>query len=154
MAILILFAVAALIVVALIQLFLTGPPPPAPPWETSSNSPRQNDRVSDAMDEAARSSQERGAWYPRGWRRLHVVLLCVATASVVALIVQRVVPPPATDLALMCAVWITFYPVARLIAFLLAQRQFQRHLRPDLEFRNLHAGVYLGKPAAVRWPRG
>jgi uncharacterized membrane protein YccC len=55
-----------------------------------------------------------GAWWPRGWRRLHVVILCFALASVVALIVQRVVPAPATDVALMCAVWVTFYPVARL----------------------------------------
>jgi hypothetical protein len=31
-----------------------------------------------------------------------------------ALIVQRIVPPPATCFALMCAVWIAFYPVARL----------------------------------------
>ena len=37
-----------------------------------------------------------------------------ALASAVALIVQRIVPAPATDVALMCAVWITFYPVARL----------------------------------------
>jgi hypothetical protein len=84
-------------------------------------------------------SHEQGAWWPRGWRRLHVVLLCFAMAGVVALIVQRVVPAPATDLAVMFAVWITFYPVARLkrtepwwahwargivilIAFLLARR--------------------------------
>jgi hypothetical protein len=55
--------------------------------------------------------------------------------------VQRIVPAPATDVALMCAVWITFYPVARLkrtepwwahwargivilFAFLLARRFF------------------------------
>jgi hypothetical protein len=55
-----------------------------------------------------------GAWWPRGWRRLHVVILCFALASFVALIVQRVVPAPATDVALICAVWVTFYPVARL----------------------------------------
>jgi hypothetical protein len=60
------------------------------------------------------ADQDPGAWWPRGWRRLHVVILCFALASVVALLVQRVVPPPATDVALMCAVWITFYPVARL----------------------------------------
>ena len=83
--------------------------------------------------------QDPGAWWPRGWRRLHVVLLCFALASVVALIVQRLVPAPATDLALLCAIWITFYPVARLkrsepwwahwargivifVGFLLAQR--------------------------------
>jgi uncharacterized membrane protein YccC len=83
-----------------------------------------------------------GAWWPRGWRRLHVVILCFALASVVALIVQRVVPPPATDVALVCGVWIAFYPVARLkrsepwwahgargivilFAFLLAQKYFQ-----------------------------
>ena len=63
-------------------------------------------------------------------------------ATVVALIVQRVIPPPTMDLALTFAVWITFYPVARLkrsepwwahwargvavlIAFLLAQRFFR-----------------------------
>jgi hypothetical protein len=86
--------------------------------------------------------QDRGAWWPRGWRRLHVVILCFALASVVALIVQRIVPAPATDVALMCAVWITFYPVARLkrtepwwahwarglvilFAFALAQRYFR-----------------------------
>ena len=86
--------------------------------------------------------QDSGAWWPRGWRRLHAVILCFAMATVVALIVQRVIPPPATDLALMCAVWITFYPVARLkrsepwwahwargivilFAFLLAQRYFR-----------------------------
>jgi hypothetical protein len=87
------------------------------------------------------SRQDPGAWWPRGWRRLHVVILCFALASVVALIVQRVVPPPATDVALIFAVWITFYPVARLkrsepwwahwargivilVAFLMAQRFF------------------------------
>jgi 4-hydroxybenzoate polyprenyltransferase len=87
------------------------------------------------------SRQDPGAWWPRGWRRLHVVILCFALASVVALIVQRVVPPPATDVALISAVWITFYPVARLkrsepwwahwargivilVAFLMAQRFF------------------------------
>lgn len=54
----------------------------------------------------------------------------------------RVIPAPTTDLALMCAIWITFYPVARLkrseprwahwargirdpVAFLLAQRFFR-----------------------------
>lgn len=85
--------------------------------------------------------QDPGAWWPRGWRRLHVVILCFALASVVALIVQRTVPAPATDVVLMCAVWITFYPVARLkrtepwwahwargivilFAFVLAQRLF------------------------------
>jgi len=62
------------------------------------------------------SRQDPGAWWPRGWRRLHVVILCFALASVIALIVQRIVPPPATDVALMCAVWIAFYPVARLSA--------------------------------------
>jgi 4-hydroxybenzoate polyprenyltransferase len=91
------------------------------------------------MNEADTAAKDPGAWWPRGWRRLHVVLLCFALASVAALIVQRVVPPPATDLALMSAVWIIFYPVARLkrtepwwthwargivilIGFLLAQR--------------------------------
>jgi hypothetical protein len=88
------------------------------------------------------SKQDPGAWWPRGWRRLHVVILCFAMATVVALIVQRVVPAPTTDLALMCAIWITFYPVARLkrseawwahwargivilFAFLLAERFFR-----------------------------
>jgi hypothetical protein len=42
------------------------------------------------------------------------VLLCFALASVVAFVVQHTVPQPATDLAMMCAIWITFYPVARL----------------------------------------
>jgi hypothetical protein len=94
------------------------------------------------MNSADRPPQDPGAWWPRGWRRLHVVILCFALASVAALIVQRVVPPPATDVALMCAVWIAFYPVARLkrsepwwahwarglvilFAFLLAQRHFR-----------------------------
>jgi hypothetical protein len=88
------------------------------------------------------SGQDPGAWWPHGWRRLHVVILCFAIATVVALIVQRVIPAPATDLALMCAVWISFYPVARLkrseawwahwargivilFAFLLVQRFFR-----------------------------
>lgn len=95
-----------------------------------------------AMTNVEPLRQDSGAWWPRGWRRLHVVILCFALASVIALIVQRVVPPPATDVALMCAVWITFYPVARLkrsepwwahwargivilFAFLLAQRFFR-----------------------------
>jgi hypothetical protein len=85
---------------------------------------------------------DRGAPWPRGWRRLYVVIFCFAMAAVVAVVVQRVVPPPMTDVALMCAVWITFYPVARLkrseawwahwargivilLAFLLAQRLFR-----------------------------
>jgi hypothetical protein len=34
------------------------------------------------------------------------------------------------------------------------QGQFQGHLGPDRESCNLHADVYLEKPAAVRWPRG
>jgi hypothetical protein len=42
------------------------------------------------------------------------VILCFSLASLIALIVQRVVAPRATDVALMSAVWITFYPVARL----------------------------------------
>jgi hypothetical protein len=88
------------------------------------------------------SGQDPGAWWPRGWRRLHVVILCFALAAVVALIVRRIVPPPGTDVAVMCAVWITFYPVARLkrteswsahwargmvilFAFTLAQRFFR-----------------------------
>ncbi len=33
-----------------------------------------------------RSEQDPGAWWPRGWRRLHVVILCFALATVVALI--------------------------------------------------------------------
>jgi uncharacterized membrane protein YccC len=66
------------------------------------------------MNGADSSSPDPGAWWPRGWRHLHVALLCFSLASVVALIVQRLVPPPATDLALVCAIWITFYPVARL----------------------------------------
>ena len=94
------------------------------------------------MKNAEHSPEDRGAWWPRGWRRLHVVILCLSIATAVALIVQRVVPAPATDLALMCAVWIAFYPVARLkrsepwwahwargivilFAFLLAQRYFR-----------------------------
>ena len=94
------------------------------------------------MENVEPRGQDPGAWWPRGWRRLHVVILCFAMATVVALIVQRVIPPPATDLALMCAIWITFYPVARLkrsepwwahwargimilFAFLLAQRFFR-----------------------------
>lgn len=88
------------------------------------------------------SGPDPGAWWPRGWRRLHVVILCFAMATGVALIVQRVIPEPATDLAVMCAVWISFYPVVRLkrseawwahwargivilFAFLLAQRFFR-----------------------------
>jgi hypothetical protein len=55
------------------------------------------------MTDADVSPKEPGARWPRGWRRLHAVLLCFALASVAALIVQRVVPPPAIDLALMCA---------------------------------------------------
>lgn len=66
------------------------------------------------MKDADRVEHDAGAWWPRGWRRLHVVLLCFALAALVALIVQRLVPPPATDLTLGCAIWITFYPVARL----------------------------------------
>jgi len=47
--------------------------------------------------------QDSGSWWPRGWRRLHVVILCFAVAAIVALIVQRVIPPPATDLVMICA---------------------------------------------------
>lgn len=88
------------------------------------------------------SRPDPGAPWPRGWRRLHVVILCFVVATIVAFVVQRVVPPPSTDLVLMCAIWITFYPVARLkrsepwwahwargvvilFAFLLAQRFFR-----------------------------
>ena len=95
-----------------------------------------------AMTRTKSTGPDPGAWWPRGWRRLHVVILCFTLASVVALIVQRVVPEPATDVIMMCAVWITFYPVARLkrtepwwahwargivilFAFLLAQRFFR-----------------------------
>ena len=91
------------------------------------------------MNGAEHLHEDPGAPRPRGWRRFHVVILCFVVATVVALVVRRVVPPPATDLALVCAVWITFYPVARLkrsepwwahwargvvilLAFLLAQR--------------------------------
>jgi len=66
------------------------------------------------MRDTDRLDMDSGGWWPRGWRRLHVVLLCFALASVVAFVVQRVVPPPTTDLALLCAVWITFYPIAGL----------------------------------------
>lgn len=66
------------------------------------------------MRDAESAEHESGAWWPRGWRRLHVVILCFAMASVVAFVVQRLVPPPATDIALVCTIWITFYPVARL----------------------------------------
>ncbi len=59
------------------------------------------------MKDAEPVQREAGAWWPRGWRRLHVVLLCFALASIAALIVQRLVPPLATDLALVCAIWIT-----------------------------------------------
>jgi hypothetical protein len=93
------------------------------------------------MRDAESAERESGAWWPRGWRRLHVVILCFVLASVVAFIVERLVPPPATDVVLVCAIWITFYPVARLkrtepwwahwargivilFAFLLAQRIF------------------------------
>jgi len=67
-----------------------------------------------AMTNVEPSRQDSGAWWPRGWRRLYVVILCFALAWVVALAVLRVVPSPAADGAVMCAVWITFYPVARL----------------------------------------
>jgi hypothetical protein len=66
------------------------------------------------MREGDSGQVDSGAWWPRGWRRSHVVLLCFVLASVVAFAVQRAVPPPATDVVLLCAVWITFYPVARL----------------------------------------
>jgi hypothetical protein len=66
------------------------------------------------MSSSEHPHDDRGAPWLRGWRRLHVVILCFVVATVVALIVRRIVPPPATEVALMCAVWITFYPVARL----------------------------------------
>lgn len=66
------------------------------------------------MNSSEHSDDDRGAPWPREWRRLHVVIGCFVVATIVALVVQRVVPPPATDLAVMSAVWITFYPVARL----------------------------------------
>jgi hypothetical protein len=47
-----------------------------------------------AVPNVERSAEDPGAWRPRGWRRLHVVILCFAMATVVALIVQRVIPPP------------------------------------------------------------
>jgi 4-hydroxybenzoate polyprenyltransferase len=94
------------------------------------------------MDAHEHRERERGAPWPRGWRRLHVVLLCFVVATVVALGVQRFVPPPATDVALLCGIWIVFYPVARLkrsepwwahwargivilFAFMMAQRLFR-----------------------------
>ena len=51
-----------------------------------------------------------GAWWPRGWGRLHVVILCFAVASGIAVIVQRFVPPPTIDVALIYAIWVAFSP--------------------------------------------
>lgn len=93
------------------------------------------------MNEVDGPRQDSGAWWPRGWRRLHVVLLCFAVSFVVAVIVQRVLPQPAADIAMIAAIWIVFYPVVRLkrtepwwvhwargvvilIGFLVAQRFF------------------------------
>ena len=51
---------------------------------------------------------------PRRLTRWQTVLLSFIVASVMALLVQRFVPQPATDVALLIAVWAAFYPVARL----------------------------------------
>jgi len=47
----------------------------------------------------------------RGTRRtrIAVVVFSFVLASVVAFLVQRLVPPPATDLVLVCSIWVAFY---------------------------------------------
>jgi hypothetical protein len=47
-------------------------------------------------------------------QRFYVVVRSFVVATVLALIVGRVVPPSAADATMICVVWISFYPVARL----------------------------------------